>query len=590
MKTVIQIKISLLVIITAIISQGSFAQNNEKQFNINGPSEQIITEQTGNNSGSIKPQNMINSPEGNSRITSPSDPEFHFELNPDPVPQYEGDINVSQVNSLNAWSNAVATVPPGAPNANRIWVASTEYKQGGPDTIKYYYSSNGGTSWVFYGKLYANIDGDYRADELDIEVVNSGSDVYIFGVASYNNFNNNQTEGVFFRFSTTNGGIYVLRLTNSNLGSNYNLYNFRITSDNTNFTSSTYLMITASCRVQCSGNSGNYGVYYMYVDQPFLIPGFNPQPIVTGTTGCPLTYSANYRIYSDVGYCRFAGLDKVFVMFHINAGSSYNSTIVSVYNNYNSLFNTLTINETVENYGQRMAFTGGNTANGIITYIRKFSGNDWDVACFRTPDGTSWTQSTIDQSSNRARWCDVIAVRGTTSDFKVGYIQDNPTSPSGFFTGNNSSTWNSPSSTVINNQQIDTIYTRVRAGYTGISGDNCLAVFANSSTFHAFASRLCQSTVGISNNENPVKFSLEQNYPNPFNPETNIKFTLSVSGKVSLRIFDVTGKLVSEIINRELQAGVHEVNFNAQDLSSGAYFYKLETNGFSDIKKMILIK
>jgi hypothetical protein len=116
--------------------------------------------------------------------------------------------------------------------------------------------------------------------------------------------------------------------------------------------------------------------------------------------------------------------------------------------------------------------------------------------------------------------------------------------------------------------------------------------------YNGYCSKNMTTTTGIlNNNEIPQGFSLSQNYPNPFNPSTTIKFALPVSGNVSLKVFDVTGKLVSEIVNGNLQAGSHEINFNASDLSSGAYFYKLEvrqagssTNGFTDIKKMILVK
>ncbi|MEO8512604.1 MAG: T9SS type A sorting domain-containing protein [Ignavibacteria bacterium] len=90
--------------------------------------------------------------------------------------------------------------------------------------------------------------------------------------------------------------------------------------------------------------------------------------------------------------------------------------------------------------------------------------------------------------------------------------------------------------------------------------------------------------------ETPSGFSLSQNYPNPFNPSTSIEFTLPEAEKVSLKVFDATGKLVTEIIDHSLEAGTHEINFNASELSSGAYFYKLETKNFTDVKKMVLVK
>lgn len=88
----------------------------------------------------------------------------------------------------------------------------------------------------------------------------------------------------------------------------------------------------------------------------------------------------------------------------------------------------------------------------------------------------------------------------------------------------------------------------------------------------------------------PESFSLGQNYPNPFNPATKIQYALPVSGNVSLKIYDQTGKEVSTIVSGMKNAGTYEVNFDASSYSSGLYFYKLEAGNFSATKKMLLIK
>jgi hypothetical protein len=93
----------------------------------------------------------------------------------------------------------------------------------------------------------------------------------------------------------------------------------------------------------------------------------------------------------------------------------------------------------------------------------------------------------------------------------------------------------------------------------------------------------------------PNVFALEQNYPNPFNPSTKIDFQLKVDSKVSLKIFDVLGQEVTSLVNSNLVAGVHSVNFDASALNSGVYFYRIEATGndgsnFIDVKKMILTK
>jgi photosystem II stability/assembly factor-like uncharacterized protein len=88
----------------------------------------------------------------------------------------------------------------------------------------------------------------------------------------------------------------------------------------------------------------------------------------------------------------------------------------------------------------------------------------------------------------------------------------------------------------------------------------------------------------------PKQYMLSQNYPNPFNPTTKISFDIPKSGLVTLKIYDVLGREVAAVINEYRQAGMYTIDFNAAALSSGIYFYKLNTDGFSDIKKMLLLK
>lgn len=90
--------------------------------------------------------------------------------------------------------------------------------------------------------------------------------------------------------------------------------------------------------------------------------------------------------------------------------------------------------------------------------------------------------------------------------------------------------------------------------------------------------------------EIPEKFKLEQNYPNPFNPSTRISFSIPEKSIVKLKVYDVAGSEVKTILNADMQAGHHSVQFDAVSLSSGIYFYTLQANGFSETRKMILIK
>jgi len=88
----------------------------------------------------------------------------------------------------------------------------------------------------------------------------------------------------------------------------------------------------------------------------------------------------------------------------------------------------------------------------------------------------------------------------------------------------------------------------------------------------------------------PDTYSLGQNYPNPFNPTTVIPFDLPEKTCVNLVLIDVLGNEVKEITTGEYVAGHHEIELNAADLATGIYFYKIEANGFVDVRKMVVVR
>jgi hypothetical protein len=90
--------------------------------------------------------------------------------------------------------------------------------------------------------------------------------------------------------------------------------------------------------------------------------------------------------------------------------------------------------------------------------------------------------------------------------------------------------------------------------------------------------------------EIPMKFDLAQNYPNPFNPVTNIKFAIPKEGYATLKVYDITGKLVATYLEGTVKAGYYNAEVTSNELSSGVYFYTLTSGDFKDTKKMVLIK
>lgn len=131
-------------------------------------------------------------------------------------------------------------------------------------------------------------------------------------------------------------------------------------------------------------------------------------------------------------------------------------------------------------------------------------------------------------------------------------------------------------------------------GTTVTSGGKAIHArsFGNGGNYYNILVDTNDVPVSITHNsgETPGSYKLHQNYPNPFNPSTEIKFDIPKSTNVVLTVYNGLGQEVGQLVKRELTAGSYSFNFNATGFPSGLYFYKLQTDGFTETKKMILIK
>jgi hypothetical protein len=99
------------------------------------------------------------------------------------------------------------------------------------------------------------------------------------------------------------------------------------------------------------------------------------------------------------------------------------------------------------------------------------------------------------------------------------------------------------------------------------------------------------SATAVGDNEIvPTEFALSQNYPNPFNPTTRISYQLAKDSYVTLKVYDLLGREVATLVNKNMKAGKYSVDFNASNLATGIYFYKLTAGDFNAVRKMILLK
>ncbi len=127
------------------------------------------------------------------------------------------------------------------------------------------------------------------------------------------------------------------------------------------------------------------------------------------------------------------------------------------------------------------------------------------------------------------------------------------------------------------------------------TGDQCIQNCNGPDSLKVYAAVIGHTTNGSTginflDDKLPTAFSLEQNYPNPFNPVTRISYSLPKDDYVSIKIFDVLGREVMSLVNEFKNAGNYSVELNGSGLVSGVYLYKMMTNGFSSIKKLLLLK
>ena len=129
---------------------------------------------------------------------------------------------------------------------------------------------------------------------------------------------------------------------------------------------------------------------------------------------------------------------------------------------------------------------------------------------------------------------------------------------------------------------------------TPVSLGDCIvtitAIDAANNDFFAYSFAVNVGLTDVATEEIPTEFSLSQNFPNPFNPTTNIKFGLPKESNVTLKIYNVLGQEVATLVNNVMSAGFHTVDFNATQLSSGMYIYRIEAGDFVQVKKMLLMK
>ena len=176
-----------------------------------------------------------------------------------------------------------------------------------------------------------------------------------------------------------------------------------------------------------------------------------------------------------------------------------------------------------------------------------------------------------------------FAVIGENIFIGTGTYTDTNVIAGVFLSTNNGTSWNNVS---LGLPQIGDIYISALV----IAGNNIFAGTDGAGGFSVWRRPLSEITDVKSTPELPKEFALYQNYPNPFNPTTTINYHVSKKCFVTIKVFNVLGKGIATLVNEEKPAGNYEIEFNGSNLSSGVYFYRMQTGNFIDTKKFILIK
>ena len=142
------------------------------------------------------------------------------------------------------------------------------------------------------------------------------------------------------------------------------------------------------------------------------------------------------------------------------------------------------------------------------------------------------------------------------------------------------------------------VWIKKNEGLTSVNTTNVLYIF-NNYVYAGIANQavwrrpLTELIIGVNNSTSlvPTSFALEQNYPNPFNPVTNIRYQIPNDKYVTIKVYNLIGKEIAALVNEKKTPGIYNVNFDANNLSSGIYFYSLYTDGVKiNTKRMVLIK
>ncbi len=545
-------------------------------------------------------------------VTKPGDyyPASVHPVQQNTPPFVTDNINITRISSLTGIRALATTIQQTgvAGSGGVLWTVAAVSNTSSNDTIYYYRSTDDGTSWALFGFISLGNSDEVNFDEMDVELLEDTGEKYLWTVFGVTGGNGKKfIAGVVSKTTTFSAGTFALAWPGENFSvTTYGNFKPRITSDNAKYLSTSSVYITAS-----QDSTYNSGVHAGSVKTVKCGNPFTISPVFTYSTMLIVNIVNSHNadptaLHTDIAYFHRNGDSLAVITSNLNGITFIPPTLI-VYAVCNTAFTQagyITSTDGGAAYNKefaRIAANGGTNQRDIMIIYREDYQNsgDWDIkTLYSSNAGTSFVTQNIDvrrSTTNIPLPPDIVGRRNSAGKFFAAYTYSTSsfdtvkycaTYPSGGVNWGNLLTMNHLSS-----------YQRPKPGFRFVDSDTCYVIWAtrsNSLNSEVWSSGGCSGTMTIGiqniNSEIPKTYKLEQNYPNPFNPVTNIKFAVPKAGYVNVTVFDISGREAAVLVNDELTAGTYNVDFDAGNFSSGAYFYRITAGEFTSVKKMVLVK
>ncbi len=511
------------------------------------------------------------------------------------VPEAIGNVEIFNSGTKFVSSLATATEQRGT-TAGRMWVAFSIRTTSARDTIRVFYSDDEGMNWNYYAYAWLGGTDQINYDEMDMEIIeNNTGEKYIWMIYGYRNDASTgkwNTGGFVLQSPTFAGNLFSLSWPGDDATKRY--YRPRITSDNASYPSLAYVYMVASFDSLVTGTSRYNGQKTVRCTNPYTsTPAFSYKADVlywhTST-------SYMVDLQSDIAYFKNIG-DSIIVSYSNIPDSTRlffaKSDISNGPGTATGAGGAIGGTENTDHKQFARLSSNGNNNGSVFCVFRQNTNSVWRIKYFRTVNFGNFNtmfQSTLQGSvTSDSYQPEIVGVRNQNKHYFAWRLDGTPDSLR-YIGTNIAGNW-PQNVAMMNGQSTISGLVGIKPGFRFAENDSCFAIYTLFGPYDVMAAYGCDGPVSVEDDEVvPANYSLSQNYPNPFNPSTTIKYSIPQSSFVKIKVFNTIGQEVAELVNQELQTGNYEVTFDARNLPSGIYFYRLEAGKFVQTNKMILIK